>query len=136
MREAKLLPNARMPYALCQKPRNCVRGQGPAGAVDDYAAMGRMLQPLPLTPESGLRVVVTSRGCGIVSNDVALLAIEGEGLTLRQMWESAYIPQGRREDAELAYYTYSNHSLILYNERKEEKLRLQCPIEHPLSTEE
>lgn len=101
---------------------------------DDFAAMGRILKPLTPETGAGLQVVLTSHGSGIVLNDVLLLA--SEGVTLRGLWENAYLPQGSREDGELAYYAYSGDSLIFYNERKEEKLRLPYSITAPTSVEE
>ena len=107
-----------------------------APLLDDFAAMGRALKPLTPEAGAGLHVVLTSHGCGIVLNDVLLLASEGEGVTLRGLWENLYPPQGPREDGELAYYAYSGDSLIFYNVRKEEKLHLPYSITNPTSVEE
>lgn len=113
-----------------------VRKPVTAPQLNDFAALGNFLKPLTPETGAGLHVVLTSHGSGIVQNDVLLLANEGEGGTLRQLWENAYLPQGLREDGELAYYAYSDNSLIFYNEKKEEKLRLPYSITNPASVDE
>ena len=107
-----------------------------APQLDDFVAMGRILKPLTPEAGAGLHVVLTSHGSGIVQDDVLLLASEGEGVTLRRLWENAYLPQGLREEGELAYYAYSGDSLIFYNEKQQEKLRLPYSITNPIPMEE